>query len=117
MASRAKSNGKKKSQQNPPNDPLRHQIRFKTIEKGMGLPCVGFKNRSTGRGSEDQSEPSPRFASNGIHMKDGADNLQGCNLGRSPSASQVSIRNGSQNPVLQLKNSLSNSLEHFPREK
>ena len=71
MASRAKNNGKKNSQQNPPNDLLRNQIRFKTIERGMGLPCVSFKNRSTGRGSEDQSEPSPRFASNGIHMKDG----------------------------------------------
>ena len=25
----------------------------------------------------DRSEPSPRFASNGIHMKSGADNLKG----------------------------------------
>ena len=44
VASHAKSNGRqKKSQQNPPKDPLGHQIRFKTIEKGMGLSCVGFK--------------------------------------------------------------------------
>ena len=35
----------KKSQQNPPKDPLWHQIRFKTIEKGAGLPCLSFKNR------------------------------------------------------------------------
>ena len=35
---------KKKSQQNPPKDPLGHHIWFKTIEKGAGLPCVSFKN-------------------------------------------------------------------------
>ena len=35
----------------------------------MGLPCVDFKNRTTSRGSKDRSEQSPRFASNGIHMK------------------------------------------------
>ena len=65
----------KKSQQKPSKDPLRHQIRFYTKEWGARLPCVGFKNRSTGRGSEDRSEPSPRFASKGIHTKSGADNL------------------------------------------
>ena len=76
MASLAKSNGKqKKIQHNPPKDPLGHQIRFKTIEKSAGLPCVDFKNRPTRRGSEDQSEQSPRFASNCIHTKSGAENL------------------------------------------
>ena len=45
VASHAKSSRKKKSQQNPPpKDPLGHQIRFKTIENGIGLPCVNFKN-------------------------------------------------------------------------
>ena len=93
MASHAKSSEKqKKTQQNLPKDPLGHQIRFKTIEKGVGLPCVDFKNRSTGQGSEDRSEPSFMFASNGIHTKSIVDNLQCHGLGRSPSASQVSIR-------------------------
>ena len=59
--------------------------------EGAGLACVGFKNRSIGRGNEDRSEPSPRFASNGIHMKSGADNLQDNGLGRSLGAIQVSI--------------------------
>ena len=75
MASHSKTSGKKKTQQSRPKDPLGHKIRFKTIEKGVGLLCVGFKNQSTGRGSEDRSEPSLRFAPNGIHMKSGADNL------------------------------------------
>ena len=107
---------KKKTQQNPPNDPLGHQIQFKTKEEGAGLPYVSFKNLSIGRGSEDRSEPSPRFTSNNIHMKSGAENLQGNSLKRSPGASQFSIRKGSQNLVSQneefLKNTLSNSLEH-----
>ena len=56
VASHAKSNGKqKKSQQNPPKDPLGHQIRFKTIEKGAGLPCVGLKNRSIDRGTKTEA--------------------------------------------------------------
>ena len=54
----------------------------------------------------DQSEPSPRFASNDIHTKSGADNLQGNGLGNGPGASQDPIRRGSQNPVSQ-------ALEHF----
>ena len=43
--------------------------------EGVGLPCVGFKNRSTSRGSKDRSEPSLRFSSNGIHMKMRPENL------------------------------------------
>ena len=43
----------------------------------------------------DPSKPSPRFASNGIHTKSGADNLQGNGLGKGPGASQVLIRRGS----------------------
>ena len=66
---------KKKSEQNPPKDPLGHQIQLKTIVKGAGLPYISFKNRSTGRSSVDRSEPSLRFTSNNIHMKSGADNL------------------------------------------
>ena len=57
-------------------------------------------------GNFDRSEPSPRFASNDIHTKSGADNLQGNGLKKGPGASQVLIK-GSQNP------GLSNSLEHF----
>ena len=67
----------KKSQENPPNDLLGHQIQFYTKKRGAGFPCVGFKNRSTGQGNEDRSKSSPRFTSNGIHKKSGADNLQG----------------------------------------
>ena len=67
--------------------------------EGVGLPCVSFKNQSTGQGSEDRSEPSPRFSSNGIHTKNVANNLQGNGFGRSPDASQVLTRRGSQNPV------------------
>ena len=48
----------------------------------------------------DRSKPSPRFTSNGIHTKSGADNLQGNGLEKGPSASQVLIRRGSQNPGL-----------------
>ena len=35
----------------------------------------------------DRSEPSPRFASNGIHTKSEVDNLQGNGLGKGPGAS------------------------------
>ena len=40
---------KKKSQQNPPKDPLGHQIWYKTKENGAGLPCAGLKTQSTSR--------------------------------------------------------------------
>ena len=60
-------------------------------EKGARLPYVSLKNRSNGWGSEDRREPGPRFASNNIHTKSGADNFQGKGLGRSLGASQVSI--------------------------
>ena len=46
----------------------------------------------------DRSEPSPRFASNGIHTKSEADNLKGNGLGKGSDASQVPIRRGSQKP-------------------
>ena len=46
----------------------------------------------------DQREPSPRFASNGIHTKSEADNLQGNGLGKGPGASQVPMQRGSQKP-------------------
>ena len=64
---------KKIINKNLSKDPLGHQIWFYTKERGAGLPCFGFKNRSTGRGSEDQSEPSPKFSSNDIHTKSGVD--------------------------------------------
>ena len=94
MASHAKSSGKQKKilKKNSSKDPLGHQIWFYTKERGAGLPCVGFKNRSTSRGNEDQSKPSPRFACNGIHTKSGADNLQGNSFGKGLVASQVSIK-------------------------
>ena len=38
---------------NPSKDPLKHQIHFYAKERGAGLPCVDFKNQSTGRGNED----------------------------------------------------------------
>ena len=54
----------------------------------------------------DQSEPSPRFASNSIHKKSEPDNLQGNGLGKGLGASQVPIKRGSQNRVPQ-------ALEHL----
>ena len=54
----------------------------------------------------DRSEPSPRFASNGIHMKSEADNLQGNGLEKDPGASQAPIQRESQNRVSQ-------ALEHL----
>ena len=59
MASHAKVEVKKNLNKNPLKDPLGHQIRFKTKEEGTRLPCVCFKNRSTGQVSEDQSNPRP----------------------------------------------------------
>ena len=50
----------------------------------------------------DQSEPSPRFTSNGIHSKSDADNLQGNGFGKGPGASQVPIRRGRQNSGLSI---------------
>ena len=38
-----------------------------------------------------RSEPSPRFASNGIHTKSGADNLKGNGLEKGPDASRVPV--------------------------
>ena len=111
---------KQNFKRNPPKDPLGHQIWFKTKEEGVGLPCVSFKNQSNGRGREDRSEPSPRFASNGIHMKKGDNNLLGNDLRRSPGVSQVSIQRGNLKTRSHeeefLKNTLSNSLEHSSRE-
>ena len=54
----------------------------------------------------DRSEPSPRFVSNDIHTKSGADYLQGNGLGNGLGASQVAIQRGSQDLVSQ-------ALEHF----
>ena len=55
----------------------------------------------------DRSEPSPRFASNSIHTKSEAGNLQANGLATGPGASQVSIRRGSQNPGLSISRTLS----------
>ena len=82
---------KKSLNKNPSKDPLEHQIQFYTKGRGAGLAYVGFKNRSTSQGSEDQSEPCPRFSSNGIHTKSGVKNLQGNGFGKGPNASQVLI--------------------------
>ena len=54
----------------------------------------------------DQGKPSPRFASNGIHTKSEADNLQGNGLRKDPGASQAPIQKKSQNRVSQ-------ALEHL----
>ena len=55
----------------------------------------------------DPSEPSPRFASNDIHTKSEADNLQGNGLRKGLGARQVSIQKGSQNPGLSISRTLS----------
>ena len=80
---------KKKTQQKRMQGPL-WGIKSDSIlkKRGAGLPCVDFKNRSTGKVSLDRSEPSPRFASNGIHMKSGADNLQGNGFDKGPARSR-----------------------------
>ena len=39
-----KATEKKKSQQNPPKDPLGNKIWFINKDEGAGLPYVGFKN-------------------------------------------------------------------------
>ena len=57
----------------------------------------------------NRSEPSHRFAFNGIHTKSGAENLQGNGLGKGPGASQIPIRRGSQNMCL--SNSITPSFE------
>ena len=59
------------------------------------------------RAALDRREPSPRFTSNGIHMKSEVDNLQGNGLGKGLGASQVPIRRGSQNPGLSISRTLS----------
>ena len=59
------------------------------------------------RAALDQSEPSPRFASTGIHTKSETGNLQGKGLEKGPGDSQVPIRRGSQ------KTRVSQSLEHL----
>ena len=91
---------KKKNSKTSSKDPLRHQIQFKSKRRVRDYLMLVSKNRSNGRGSKDRSEPSHRFASNSIHTKSGADNLQGNGLERSLGASQVSIQRGSQNPIL-----------------
>ena len=64
----------------------------------MGLPCIGSKTELVVGAALDPIEPSPRFASNSIHMKSEADNLQGNGLGKGLGASQVPIQRGSQKP-------------------
>ena len=55
----------------------------------------------------DQSEPSHRFASNGIHTKSEANNLQGNGLEKGPGASQVMIRRESQKLGVSISRTLS----------
>ena len=54
----------------------------------------------------DRSEPSPRFAFNGIHTKSEVENLQGNGFEKGPGASQAPIQRESQNRVSQ-------ALEHL----
>ena len=61
----------------------------------------------------DRSEPSPRLASNGIHTKSGADNLQGKGLKNGPGASQDPIRRGSQKPGLSSSRTLSLEMREY----
>ena len=55
----------------------------------------------------DRSELSPRFTSNGIHMKSEADNFQGNGLGKGLGASQAPIQK--RKP----KTRVSQTLEHL----
>ena len=89
---------KKNPNKNPSKDPLYHKIRFYNKENGVGLLYVGSKTELVVRAALDQSEPSLRLASNGIHTKSEADNFQGNGLEKGPSASQVPIQRGSQKP-------------------
>ena len=74
-----------------PRTPSSIKNRFYNKENGVGLPCVGSKTELVVGAALDRSEPSPRFASNGIHMKSEADNLQGNSLATGPGASLVPI--------------------------
>ena len=89
---------KKKSQQKPIQGPLVASNLVLQQSEGCRLLCVGSKTELVVGAALDRSEPSPRFASNGIHMKSEVDNLQGNGLGKGPGASQVPIRKGSQKP-------------------
>ena len=82
----------KKNSTKPSQGSLRASNSVQNHREGCGITLCRFQKRSTGQGSGDRSEPSFMFASNGIHTKSRADNLQGHGLGRSPGASQVSIR-------------------------
>ena len=66
--------------------------------EGCRITLCRFQTELVVGATLDRSEPSPRFASNGIHTKSGADNLQGNGLRKGPGASQVPIRRGSQKP-------------------
>ena len=102
MATLANSSGKQKKNpnKNTSKDPLKHQIRFYNKEKGVRLPYVGFKTELVVEAALDRSEPSPRFAFNGIHTKSEADNLQGNGLEKGIDASQVQSKEEVKNPGL-----------------
>ena len=84
---KAANDKKKKNSTKHSQGSLRASNSVLNQREGVGLHCIGFKNRFTGRGSEDRSKPSSRFAFKIIHTKSGADNLQGHGLRRSPGAS------------------------------
>ena len=121
VVSHAKSNEKqKKSQQNPPKDPLVHQIRFKTKEEGVGLPCVDFKN--------DLLVGAVKTKVNhvlGLPLTISTRRVEPTNskatvleevsvLAKSRSEEEAKTRSHQEEF---LKNNLSNSLEHASREK
>ena len=78
-------------------------IKYSSIPKrGMHNYLVSISKTDLLVGAaKTEEKPSLRFASNGIHTKSGADNLQGNSFRKGPGASQVSIQRGNQNPVSQ----------------
>ena len=77
MATLANSSGKtkKKFQRKSIQGPL---VALKPVlqqREGCRITCVGSKTELVVGAALEKSEPSPRFASNGIHTNSGADNL------------------------------------------
>ena len=89
---------KKNFQQKPIQGPLIASNHVLQQREGLGLSCVGSKTELVVEAALDRSKPSPTFASNDIHTKIEANNLQGNGLIKGPGASQVPIRRGSQKP-------------------
>ena len=98
MATLVNSSGKKISQQKPIQGPLVASNPVLQQREECRITLCWFKNRASVRVALDRREPSPRFPSNGIHMKSESKNLQGNDPGKGLGARQVPIKRESQKP-------------------